>query len=338
MTAVQQASDPSGATGPSGDTDPSGAPSSTGAPATLGIPATLGTLDIMLPHYGDTALMQDAVRSVLAQTDPDWRLTVVDDGTEPDVPEWFAALGDPRVRYQRNARNLGITGNFRKCVDLVEFAHFTMLGSDDLLLPGYVATMRAAVAAVPGAVLYQPGVEVIDEHGRPATTLGDEVKRRLYAPRHTGRRRVLSGEPLAANLLGGNWLYFPSIVWRADAVKEINFREDLSVIQDLALIIELIRRGGRLVVEPATAFRYRRHSGSLSSTEALSGARFGEAVRFFHEVAGDLDRHGWPRAARAARRHLSMRLHALTMVPGALRLRRPDAVRSLLRYALTPAR
>lgn len=293
------------------------------------------TLDIMLPHYGDTGLMQAAVRSVLDQTDKDWRLTVVDDGKEEGVPEWFASLGDSRVRYLRNEQNLGITKNFRKCVDLVESTHFAMLGSDDLLLPTYVETMRAAIEAEPDAVIYQPGVEVIDENGNPSTTLGDEVKKRLYAPKDTSRRLVLSGEPLAANLLGGNWLYFPSIVWRADAVKEVSFREDLSVIQDLALIIELIRRGGKLVVEPATAFRYRRHSGSLSSSEAVSGARFGEAVRFFNEVAAELDRHGWPKAAKAARRHLSMRLHALTMVPGAVRHRQSAAARRLLGYALT---
>ncbi|MFI8965692.1 glycosyltransferase family 2 protein [Streptomyces sp. NPDC053493] len=293
------------------------------------------TLDIMLPHYGDTALMQAAVRSVLDQTDKDWRLTVVDDGKEPGVPEWFASLGDSRVRYLRNEQNLGITKNFRKCVDLVESTHFSMLGSDDLLLPNYVATMRAAVAAHPHAAIYQPGVDVIDEHGKPVTTLGDEVKKRLYAPKRTDRRLVLSGESLAANLLGGNWLYFPSIVWRADAVKAVSFREDLSVIQDLALIIELIRRGEKLVVEPTTTFHYRRHSGSLSSAEAVTGARFGEAVRFFHEVADDLDRHGWPKAARAARRHLSMRLHALTMVPGALRHGQSKTIRTLLGYALS---
>ncbi|MEH0544344.1 glycosyltransferase [Streptomyces sp. B21-105] len=293
------------------------------------------TLDIMLPHYGDTVLMQEAVRSVLDQTDKDWRLTVVDDGAEEGVPEWFASLGDSRVHYQRNEQNLGITGNFRKCVELVESTHFTMLGSDDLLMPTYVETLRAAVEAEPDAAIYQPGVEVIDEHGNPSTSLGDEVKRRLYAPKNEGRRLVLSGESLAANLLGGNWLYFPSICWRADAVKAVGFREDLSVIQDLALIIELIRRGEKLVVDPAPAFHYRRHSNSLSSAEALTGARFGEAVRFFNEVADELDQHGWSKAARSARRHLSMRLHALTLLPGALRHRRSDAVRRLLGYALT---
>lgn len=51
----------------------------------------------MLPYYGDVQLMQDAVRSVLVQTDPDFRLVVIDDGKEPDVPGWFERLGDERV-------------------------------------------------------------------------------------------------------------------------------------------------------------------------------------------------------------------------------------------------
>jgi glycosyltransferase involved in cell wall biosynthesis len=287
-------------------------------------------IDIMLPHYGDTGLLQIAVRSVLAQSDPDWRLTVVDDGSEPGVPAWFAGLGDKRVSYQRNARNLGITANFRKCVDLVEHEHFVMMGSDDVMLPGYVAGVRSLLAAHPGAAMYQPGVQVIDEHGEPVRTLADEVKRRLYAPRTGEGTLVLGGERLATNLLGGNWLYFPSVCWRSDIVKKVNFREDLSVIQDLALVIELIQRGEQLVVGSQVLFQYRRHGASLSSGEAVSGARFDEARRFFLETAQAMDRHGWPKAARAARRHFSMRLHALTLVPGAVRSRQKTAARTLL--------
>lgn len=55
----------------------------------------MSRFEILLPYYGDVALMQDAVRSVLAQDGDDWRLTVVDDGTEPGVPEWFEQLADP---------------------------------------------------------------------------------------------------------------------------------------------------------------------------------------------------------------------------------------------------
>src|SRR4051812_22777027 len=101
--------------------------------------SALVTFDIMLPYYGDVSLMQAAVRSVMAQSDPDWRLTVVDDGQEPGVPEWFAQIADDRVRYQRNEHNLGVSRNYRKCVGLAEAEYMVMMGTDDIMLPNYLA-------------------------------------------------------------------------------------------------------------------------------------------------------------------------------------------------------
>jgi len=292
----------------------------------------VATLDIMLPYYGDPALMRDAVRSVLAQTDQEWRLTVVDDGTEPGVPEWFAGLRDRRVRYFRNAHNLGVTGNFRRCTELIDHEYTTMMGSDDLMRPGYVAAVRAARAALPGAAMYQPGVRVVDAQGRPVRTLVDTVKKRLYSAAPAERAR-LRGEDLAVSLLRGNWLYFPAMCWRSDVLKEVGFREDLTVVQDLALTVELLIRGEDLVTDPAVCFDYRRHRASESSAQAYSGSRFEETRRLLLELAADLDAIGWHRAARTARLHLSTRLHALTLVPGALRRGRPAAARALAAHA-----
>ncbi|MEW1865735.1 glycosyltransferase [Streptomyces sp. NBC_00669] len=290
------------------------------------------TLDIMLPYYGDPALMRDAVRSVLAQTDPDWRLTVVDDDTRPGVPEWFAGLDDHRVRYFRNEQNLGVTGNFRRCVELADYPYTVLMGCDDLMRPGYVATVRAARADLPGAAMYQPGVRVIDGEGRPVHTLVDTVKRRLYSTAPERRAR-LGGEELAVSLLRGNWLYFPAMCWRSDLLKEVGFRTDLTVVQDLALTVELLLRGEELVTDPEICFDYRRHVGSESSAQAVSGSRFEETRRLLLELAADFDALGWHRAARTARRHLSTRLHALLMVPGALRRRRLDTARELTGHA-----
>jgi glycosyltransferase involved in cell wall biosynthesis len=290
------------------------------------------TLDIMLPYYGDPALMRDAVRSVLAQTDPDWRLTVVDDDTRPGVPEWFAGLEDRRVRYFRNERNLGVTGNFRRCAELTDYPYAVLMGCDDLMRPGYVAAVRAARTDMPGAAMYQPGVRVIDGEGRPVRSLVDIAKRRLYSTAPAGRAR-LGGEPLAVSLMRGNWLYFPAMCWRSDLLKEISFRTDFTIVQDLALIVELLLRGEELVTDPAVCFDYRRHRASESSAQAVSGSRFEETRRLLAELAADFDALGWHRAARTARRHVSARLHALLMVPTALRHRRLDAARELTGHA-----
>lgn len=294
--------------------------------------------DIMLPYYGDVPLMQAAVRSVRAQTDPDWRLTVVDDGQEPGVPEWFAGLGDDRIRYQRNERNLGVTRNYNKCVGLAEYSHMVMMGTDDIMLPNYLATVRAALTAYPDAAMVQPGVQVIDGTGKVVNTLVDQTKHRLYAPKLAGGRRLMGGEELATSLLRGNWLYFSSICWRTEALKEIGFREDLEIIQDLALVIDLLERGETMVVDPTLAFRYRRHAVSISAAKAFTGTRFTEARDYFIDVADRLDARGWPKAARASRLYLSSRLHAVTLLPGAVRTRQKEGIRNLSRHAFGPSR
>jgi GT2 family glycosyltransferase len=293
--------------------------------------------EIMLPYYGDVGLMKAAVTSVIRQTDPGWRLTVVDDGQEPGVPEWFASLGDDRVRYQRNPHNLGVTGNFRKCVDLAEYPHMIMMGSDDIMLPNYLATVRSVFDEHPDVAIVQPGVEVIDGDGRVVRTLTDVAKRRVYAPRLT-HRTVMGGEDLAATLLRGDWLYFPSLCWRTDAIKAANFREDLHVIQDLALVIDLVERGERLAVDPTVCFQYRRHVVSASGASAVAGTRFAEARNYFLDAADQMTALGWRKAARAARRYTSSRLHAASLLPGAARSRNGAAIRALCRHAFGPSR
>jgi glycosyltransferase involved in cell wall biosynthesis len=277
-------------------------------------------VDVMMPFYGDVAMMQDSVRSVLAQEDPRWRLTVVDDTADPAVPEWFATIDDERVRYLRNPENLGLTGNFNRCLELIEHELAVLIGCDDLMLPNYVGTVLAVHADHPDAGIIQPGVRVIDGHGNETKTLVDEAKRRLYAPKFTGRTELV-GEELAVSLLRGDWLYFPSICWRAEALKGLRFRPELRVIQDLALLIEMVVRGEKLVADDTLCFEYRRHDASESSATAFDGSRFTEAGEYFVGVADELAAHGWRRAARVARLHLSSRLFAATKLPHALRQR-----------------
>lgn len=294
----------------------------------------MNTLEIMLPFYGPVGLMQDTVRSVLAQDDPDWTLTVVDDGyPDPGVAAWFAAMDDPRVRYLRNETNLGANGNYRRCVELLTGDTCVIMGADDLMLPNYVGTIREARRRSPDAAIIQPGVEVIDETGQPREGLVDAAKRRLYAPRTT-RPEVFRGETIAASLVRGNWLYFPSLAWDTAAVRAHGFRTGLDVVQDLALVLDIVADGGALLVDPTRCFRYRRHTQSDSSWRALDGTRFHETRRFFLDEAERFDRLGWPSAATAARRHVSSRIHALSLVPLALRKGHLPGARNLVSHAV----
>ncbi len=287
-------------------------------------------VDIVMPFYGSDALLREAVTSVVEQSDPRWRLIVLDDANPDPAPgRWVQTLDDPRVSYRRNEVNGGVAASFRQAVTLAQNELLVIMGCDDRLLPGFVETAISAMTEHPDASYLQPGVGVIDEHGRPSRPVADRIKAVL---RPKGPGALLTGQRLARSLLVGNWTYFPSIVWRTPAVQRYSFDPRYDVVLDLQLQLEIVAAGGALLVHDRTTFQYRRHSQSVSSVTARDGVRFGEERALFTEWAERFASMGWRVAARAARWHITSRLNALTLLPGA----RGDAAlrRDLLHHAL----
>ncbi len=106
---------------------------------------------VIIPTFNRAVFLREAIDSVLAQTEKDFELIVVDDGSTDGTRELVAEYGD-RLRYffQPNAgasaaRNLGIrhaTGRF-----------IAFLDSDDLWLPKKLARQVQWMAAHPNLLL-----------------------------------------------------------------------------------------------------------------------------------------------------------------------------------------
>ena len=275
------------------------------------------TIDIALPFYGDVDFMKQTVASVLDQSDPDWRMIVVDDGfPDESLPGWFASLNDSRVIYSRNERNLGANGNFQKCLGLLSAEFCLVMGADDLLESSFVAVVNDTIRKNPKVSMIHPGVSVIDESNNQISTRSDDVKSRIRSVHKSAT--LLSGEPLASSLMKGNWMYFPSITWKTKTIQDIGFRPGFKVCQDLGLAMDLIMQGGKMVLIEDEIFRYRRHTGSDSSVKAINGERFVDEKNFFNTMARDLKAIGWNRAARAAKLHSTSRLHAASLIPASI--------------------
>lgn len=293
----------------------------------------MSSVSIVIPYWGDAGLLRAAVASVLAQTDDRWSLTVIDDcDPSPEAGQFVRAITDPRVKYIRNPSNLGITGNFRKAVYVADAPWVTIMGFDDRLLPNYVSTVLAAALMNPDADIIQPGVEVVDAHGESAMPLVDRVKR-LLAP---GAKRVsrLDGERLAASLLRGNWLYWPSLSFRTESIRRYDFRDDLAVIQDLALLVDIAFDDGVLVYSPVTAFVYRRHDSSASQRALYNGVRFNDERRYYRDARDHARAVGWRRAEWAARIRPMSRLHAIAELPRIVRRGNREALSAAVAHVL----
>jgi glycosyltransferase involved in cell wall biosynthesis len=265
------------------------------------------SVHVLIPAYGPSPYLAEAVRSVLALSGEAIELTVVDDASPGDeVAAVLAGLGT-EVECVRLPQNLGIAGAFDACTRLSRGDYTVLVGSDDLLEPWYVEELRALIERFGRVEMAMPRVTVIDTDGAAYAPLADRIKR-LLVPRGDGPQ-LLGGERLAASLLTGNWLYFPAIAWRTDVLQELSFRTDMGTAMDLDLALRIVFDGGRLALSPRRSFRYRRHVDSVSSRTAVSGERFAEERTLFAWAAVRAEALGWSRAARAARWHVTSRLH-----------------------------
>lgn len=292
--------------------------------------------EIFIPYWGDPDQLYETVDSVRAQSDPDWRLTIIDD-CYPDLSaaERFATETDERIVYSRNERNVGITENFRESVRRATTPFVTILGCDDLLHPNYVEIVRRVAAEVPDADVIQPGVDVIDQDGRRVLPLVDRVKQRLLSPRRRGIT-TLTGEAMATSLIRGNWLYWPSLSLRVETVRRIDFTDGLAVIQDLALLMDIAYDGGTLAYEPTKAFSYRRHVESASQRTLLDGTRFRDERAYYRRARAQAVAKGWHRTAHTARMRLMSRLHGAATLPSILATRSAAGIRSALAHVFDP--
>lgn len=291
------------------------------------------THEIFVPFWGEPDLLYKTVESVLGQSDPDWRMVIIDDCYPDDsVPAYFAGLDDARIQYTRNATNLGITENYREAIRRATSDFVTILGCDDLMHPNYLDVVTRTIQAHPLVDVVQPGVVVIDEHGTPVRPLVDRVKQRLLAPRAADRTTVLSAQDMATSLIRGDWLYWPSLTFRTETLKRIDFRDGLPIIQDLALLMDIAFDGGSLAYTPEIAFSYRRHGSSASQKTILNGQRFHDERTYYRMARGLARAKGWNRTAAVAAVRLMSRLHAVTELPHVLRNGNSAAVKSAVAH------
>lgn len=289
--------------------------------------------EIFIPFWGDPALLYETVDSVRAQTVEDWRVVILDD-CYPDesVAERFAHEPDNRIEYVRNETNLGITENYREAIRRATSPYITILGCDDLLHPNYVEMILRSIERAPSADVIQPGVMVIDQHGSKIDPLVDRVKQRLLAPRTSEATVVLSGQEMASSLIRGDWLYWPSLTFRTETLRRIDFREGLPIIQDLALLMDIAFQEGSLAYTPEVAFSYRRHGSSASQKTLMDGQRFRDERAYYRIARGLAKEKGWSHTARVAQWRVMSRLHAITELPGVIRHGNRAALRSTLAH------
>ena len=128
---------------------------------------TAPAVAVLLSVHNGAPWVRDAIASVLAQTERDLELIVVDDGSTDESPAIVteAAAADQRVRVVRQA-HAGLTKALNRALALVVAPLVARLDADDVALPERLARQRAFLDAHPDVGLLGTAGREVDPAGR----------------------------------------------------------------------------------------------------------------------------------------------------------------------------
>ena len=145
----------------------------------------LTPVSVIMPAYNAAAYIEEAIRSVMAQTYGAWRLLVLDDGSADDTVGIVQRLAaeEPRITLLRNAENLGAARTRNRGWDLCDEGYVAFLDSDDRWHPEKLAS-QIALAEQTGADILYTSYAIIGTDGNPC-------RHPYIVPEHTDFNHML---------------------------------------------------------------------------------------------------------------------------------------------------
>jgi len=127
------------------------------------------TFTIILPVYGNSPWLKEAVESALHQDSDNWNLLIADDGSDETTHKWLQLklkkLQDKRIRWIQRTENLGLFANLNQAILETKTEWILLLCSDDKLHTNAIQTLEILTERWPQANLIISSFESINADG-----------------------------------------------------------------------------------------------------------------------------------------------------------------------------
>jgi glycosyltransferase involved in cell wall biosynthesis len=259
---------------------------------------------VAIPVYNQRAYIARAVRSALAQELDGLSILVVDNRSDDGTWEALQPFAAEGVTLHRNPVNLGLFGNFNRCLELAEAPYLRLLSGDDALAPG---CLRAEIAVMER----NPRLAMLSTRGRFVTpegaALGDcaaEFPPGIYA----GADFPLAWFGYYARTRRNPLNYPSGVLFRRAAIGGERFEEGWRTAGDIDFYFKLLRRGDLGIAE-LHGCDITRHAAQAHVGPKLDGTAMREQLAM-------LDRFVEPRLQPPLRRGLAGMCLALAAMHG----------------------
>jgi glycosyltransferase involved in cell wall biosynthesis len=206
-------------------------------------------ISALMPACNVEPYVADAIQSVVVQSQQDFELLIIDDGSTDGTKRVMerCAAGDERIRFwTRENRGIARTRNELLAEARGEFVAW--IDADDVAMPQWLEALQARLAANPADVVAGCRVLLTDPDMLP-----------ICVAEHPTRHEEMD----AMHLRGERSMMFGSTMMRRTVVQAAGgFRERLVGAEDTDLLLRMAE-AGRLACVDQVLYKYRQHAGSI---------------------------------------------------------------------------
>lgn len=129
----------------------------------MSVPVSIG-----LPVYNGERFLDDALRSIRAQSFADFEIVICDNASTDSTQDICRshAAQDTRIRYHRQPGNIGAAGNYNDTFRRATGRYFKWAAHDDMIAPGFLERCLECLEDNPRAGIAFARMREIDEEGQ----------------------------------------------------------------------------------------------------------------------------------------------------------------------------
>ena len=183
-------------------------------------------VSVIMPAYNCECFIEEAIRSVMAQTYPNWELIVINDCSQDKTGDVVGRLmqEDMRIRLYENECNLGAARSRNRGFELCNGQYVALLDSDDLWVPEKLQVQLQQMQQENADLCYTT-YEIIDQ-------FGEKAKKDYIVP-----ARLTYEELLKENVIGCSTVLFSRSILNGEGFTTDFYHEDY------VLWLRLLRQG-----------------------------------------------------------------------------------------------
>ena len=220
-------------------------------------------LSVLCPTYNHEKYVKYFIDSLLAQTNQNWELIIVDDGSTDNNVAEIKKYNDKRIKFFQNPFNMGVNSSLNKAFAKSSGQYISFCASDDMLRPDYVENVFECFEKNPDKNLLYSDLQLIDNQNK----LKNAIWRNSMSDRFSVLHNLFMFE---------NCMLSPGMVAKRELFDKI-FPLDipLSQYQDYKMHVDLLLNSDFMIMDKISVL-YRKndaHSGLSARSEATTTAR-----------------------------------------------------------------